>query len=246
MGRQPPNAGIRRPGVSGVVGGVLAVVGLMLVVLTAGTMGTLPHDPEPRARIDTRAPEPTAPIAPAKTTSPTPVTTPATVEVSPTDVAAGLILALAALVGWAISRRGLGRAGSGRGRRPVVSGHDMPGGTAMRHAAVESLAALRRADRGDTHDEVIACWVRLEDAAASVGVARGPAQTPSQFTASMLAARSADPAAVEALLRLYHQARFGSRALPAGAIPAAQAALSRIAATLSTERARAERGAGGA
>jgi Domain of unknown function (DUF4129) len=57
-------------------------------------------------------------------------------------------------------------------------------------------------------DAVLRAWVALEAAAARSGVARQPANTPTEFTARVLQATSADHEAVDSLLKLYHQARF--------------------------------------
>lgn len=96
-------------------------------------------------------------------------------------------------------------------------------------AAYEAESALP----GRGGDAVVACWVLLEDAAARVGTPRGAPQTPTEFTADLLTEHQSDRAAVETLLQLYHQARFGSEPLPDEAAQIAGAALRRIAAGLS-------------
>jgi hypothetical protein len=114
-------------------------------------------------------------------------------------------------------------------------------------ATLAPLAAVRRAVRkasdvltrpvppGQERDAVIRCWLALEDAAAQAGTARLPAQTPSEFTVTLLAEHDADEAATAQLLRLYHRARFGSpgsRPLDQHAVQEARGALARIDASL--------------
>ena len=96
-------------------------------------------------------------------------------------------------------------------------------------AADEGLALL--AGPGDVTDAVIACWVRLEEAAAATGLPRHPASTPSEFTAALLVAGVGREAEVHELLGLYHRARFGSRRLPDDAAERAVACLTAIRAS---------------
>ncbi|MEU2201107.1 DUF4129 domain-containing protein [Isoptericola sp. NPDC019482] len=100
--------------------------------------------------------------------------------------------------------------------------------------------ALARIDRAATpHDAVVAAWVALEDAAAEHGTRRDPAQTATEFTATLLTRQRDDgrtvPATdVDTLRRLYQHARFTDRPVPPDAVDAARTALSRIARALDT------------
>ncbi|GAB3871139.1 hypothetical protein GCM10029964_006910 [Kibdelosporangium lantanae] len=62
---------------------------------------------------------------------------------------------------------------------------------------------------GPPGDAVIAAWVQLERDAAARGTERKPHQTPSEFTADVLANHDTDPTALRQLRTLYHRARFG-------------------------------------
>lgn len=60
----------------------------------------------------------------------------------------------------------------------------------------------------DPTEAIVAAWLALEHAAASAGVTRRPAQTPSEFTVEVLDRLDADPDATRRLLDLYLRARF--------------------------------------
>ncbi len=85
---------------------------------------------------------------------------------------------------------------------------------------------------GTSSDAVIACWLRLEEAAARTGTVRAAWQTPSEFTSALLVAHDADPAACAELLDLYQRARFGHEHLGPVDTGAAAGALRRIARTV--------------
>ncbi len=246
--RMAGDTGPAPPGSTRSAGGGLALVAavavvLALAVLTAGAAGPAPRDPSSRIAVDT---------APLPTPSPTPTRTaasqeqsvaePVTVEVSAGQmvlVGAVLMVALAAL---------LLRPGSG-GRapvRPVPAAH--PGGAVgapgaelrpLEGAVEDAASQLARPGSRSTQDAVIACWLRLEEGAAAAGTARRPAQTPTEFTAAVLAGATGPgdaEVAVRDLLHLYHRARFGSRPLEEGAAERAAADLDRIRAGLAARR----------
>jgi hypothetical protein len=102
----------------------------------------------------------------------------------------------------------------------------------VRRAAEEEADQLAVIESGEASNAVVACWVRLERAAASVGTARDPAQTPTEFTVGLLTDYQADRTAVDALLSLYHRARFSSAPLPDRAAAEARSALEQISRTL--------------
>jgi len=87
----------------------------------------------------------------------------------------------------------------------------------------------------EPRDAVVACWLRLEEGAAAAGVPRRPSQTPTEFTAALLAGLlpgEGERTALEDLRRLYGQARFGASPLPAGAPQRAAVALATVRAGL--------------
>lgn len=81
---------------------------------------------------------------------------------------------------------------------------------AIRHAARQALAELRRRTGGDPGDAVIAAWLVLEQTAAEAGSARAAHQTPTEFAASVLASHDVDTGALDRLRALYQRARFGT------------------------------------
>ncbi|GAA1985557.1 hypothetical protein GCM10009718_23630 [Isoptericola halotolerans] len=99
-------------------------------------------------------------------------------------------------------------------------------------AVTRALALLDAAD--GPRDAVVAAWVALEDAAAEHGTARDPAQTPTEFTAQVLAATAAPPDHVTALRHLYQRARFTTRPTAPEDVASARDALVHIARSLDT------------
>lgn len=78
----------------------------------------------------------------------------------------------------------------------------------VRRGIARSLEVLQ-APR-DLDDAVVRAWLGLEEAAADAGVARAPAETPTEFTGRLLSRVPADREAVEVLRALYSRARFGA------------------------------------
>jgi hypothetical protein len=89
-------------------------------------------------------------------------------------------------------------------------------------------AGLAAMDTGTATDAVIACWVALEDAAASAGVARQPAETPSEFTVRVLAVGGISAPELTRLAGLYREARYSSHGSSEGARAEARTALTRL------------------
>lgn len=80
----------------------------------------------------------------------------------------------------------------------------------VRRAARSALAELRARAGGVPADAVVAAWVVLEGAAAKAGSGRQAHQTPTEFTAAVLAEHAVDTDALHRLRRLYQRARFGT------------------------------------
>jgi hypothetical protein len=92
--------------------------------------------------------------------------------------------------------------------------------------AVESgLAAV---DSGTATDAVIACWVALEDAAASAGVARAESETPAEFTVRVLGVGGISEPELLRLAALYREARYSTHGSTEEARSQARAALIRL------------------
>jgi hypothetical protein len=85
---------------------------------------------------------------------------------------------------------------------------------------------------GPVDDVIIACWVRLEDAAEAAGVGRRPAETSAELAARVLETWHAPSASVSVLLDRYRQARYSHHPLDEDDRAAAVAALSEIRSAL--------------
>lgn len=97
---------------------------------------------------------------------------------------------------------------------------DLPSGGSpadLVEAARAARVELSRRAGGPPADAIIAAWLVLEDAAAR---GRAAHETPTEFTARVVAEQDLDGAAVAELRLLYHRARFG----PPGQVTEADAA----------------------
>jgi hypothetical protein len=131
---------------------------------------------------------------------------------------------------WVRRRRGVGR--TAQLTEPDTS-TDADLTLMLLQGTRSALAQLRQRAGGPPSDAVQRAWLALERAAAECGTPRRPEQTPTEFTAAVLAANAVDAAAVDTLRGLYQRARFGrTDAVTAADADAAVAALDRIAATL--------------
>lgn len=150
------------------------------------------------------------------------------------------IAALSILVGavWLRRRR------AERARRRVGAGIRVGLDDAF-HAEVPSPIAQAAQDQlaavmaGSPRNAIVACWLALEDAAATAGIPRDPAETSAEFTARALSTYAVHDAAISALSALYREARFSEHTLTEAHRSAAVGALRRLRADL----ARADRAA---
>jgi len=119
---------------------------------------------------------------------------------------AGLVLV--ALVVWAIIRdQGRRRARRGTGRIAV---REEPNTADDLVAALDAgLEELSDTDR-DPRRAVIACWVRLEHAAAAAGTARLPGDSPTDLVGRLLREQRVDARVLAALLAVYREARYAT------------------------------------
>jgi ABC-type transporter Mla MlaB component len=93
------------------------------------------------------------------------------------------------------------------------------------------LEELSDADR-DPRRAVIACWVRLEQAAAAAGTPRHPGDTPTDLVGRLLAEQQVDSAVLAALLEVYRQARYATHTVDDQMRRQAREALQRLRADL--------------
>jgi hypothetical protein len=152
---------------------------------------------------------------------------------------AGLQLAGAAVVLWVlvmVARR-TPRVRRRRGQDREQPGHDEDFETldaqrledAVLHDATAQRALLQE---GSPRNAIVACWHRFEVQASSIGLAREPWETSSEFTLRLLELVDADPAAVRELAGLYREARFSDHEVAESSRRTALAALDVVHADL--------------
>ena len=93
----------------------------------------------------------------------------------------------------------------------------------------ESAESILAEVGGVPRDLILRCWLALEEAAAASGAARRPSDSPTEFTGLVLRATQADPASVDTLLHLYHQARFSQHPITDDEVRSARAAVVKLA-----------------
>lgn len=108
---------------------------------------------------------------------------------------------ISALSGWKPRRR------AKEAPAPVEAEAPGPEVEKLREAVAEGLSDLTEAT--DPRRGVIACWQRLEAAAAAAGLARRAAETPGELVSRVLTAAKVDPAALTDLADAYRRARYG-------------------------------------
>jgi len=117
--------------------------------------------------------------------------------------------------------------------RRVRLPHVEPGEPDWERMKTERLAeavdtGLARIDSGTATDAVIACWVALEQAAASAGVPRDPSETPAEFTVRVLGIGGISEPQLVRLGELYREARYSTHGSSEQARTEARAALLRL------------------
>jgi hypothetical protein len=152
-----------------------------------------------------------------------------------TDTAALVVLGIAglvviALVAWAIVRDQTRR--RARRRRLRAPAEPEPRTADDLVAALDAgLEELSDADR-DPRRAVIACWVRLEQAAAAAGTPRHPGDSPTDLVGRLLAEQRVDREVLAALLEVYRQARYATHTVDDHMRVQARSALERLRADL--------------
>jgi hypothetical protein len=103
-------------------------------------------------------------------------------------------------------------------------------------AAVDAgLSDLDDADT-DPRRAVIACWVRLEQAAAAAGTPRQVGDTPAELVTRLLAGHAVSPGALYPLAEAYRLARYATHTVDPTMRDQARAALGQVRAELSRPR----------
>jgi uncharacterized protein DUF4129 len=143
-------------------------------------------------------------------------------------VVAAVVLAT---VLWVVLRDQKRRRGRRAGRL-TRRGADQPRTAEELAAAIDAgLEELSDADR-DPRRAVIACWVRLEQAAAAAGTPRHPGDSPTDLVGRLLAEQQVDAGVLAALLEVYRQARYATHTVDDQMRRQAVSALQRLRADL--------------
>ncbi|MEU7907858.1 DUF4129 domain-containing protein [Actinoplanes sp. NPDC049118] len=137
-----------------------------------------------------------------------------------------LALLVLALVVWAVLRQQLGRRGARKGRRDPRRPEPRTAEDLV--AALDAgLQELSDTDR-DPRRAVIACWVRLEDAAAAAGTPRHAGDSPTDLVARLLAEQRVDAGVLTPFAAVYRQARYATHTVDDQMRRQARSALERL------------------
>jgi Domain of unknown function (DUF4129) len=220
---------------------VAAVLGLLLLAALAATRSAPQLERlGPEAEPTTTAPPLLPPMA-----GPTPSGAPSRPPVEaarglPDWVGTAALLALGAaalvilaLVAWAVVRDRLRRRARRAGRLAPPRAQP-PTADDLVAALDAGLQDLSDADQ-DPRRAVIACWVRLEQAAAAAGTLRHPGDSPTDLVARLLAEQRVDAGTLAALAAVYREARYATHTVDARMRAEARSALQRLRADLGAE-----------
>ena len=225
--RVPPPAALRRlrP---------LLAVGLLLIAAALAAMLANPQ-------VQHRPISPLAPVEPATAMAPSVHVPSQAAPSDPHDVAvpgwlavAGRALCLAALVVvvalllWYLLRNGIRM----RERRSTL--RPAPPAQARDEVIAAVDAGLSDLDDSDTDPRraVIACWVRLEQAAAAAGTPREPGDTPTELVTRLLAGHDVSAPVLYPLAEVYRLARYATHTVDTTMRDQARAALRQLRAQL--------------
>lgn len=215
---------------------LVAVIGLLIVTSLAATRSA--------PQLDRITPQSTTPTTQAPLLPPTPNPSAAEQTQAPVEAASGLpdwigtatvvllailVIGMGVILTWAllrdVNRRRRGRTGRRDPRRAGNTAEDL---VAALDAGLEELSD---ADR-DPRRAVIACWVRLEQAAAEAGTPRHPGDSPTDLVGRLLAEQRVDAAVLAALMEVYREARYATHAVDDRMRQQARNALERLRADL--------------
>jgi hypothetical protein len=190
---------------------LLAVAGLLGLVAIGASLGSLPLSrisigpPQAQRTFDqaTRA----APDPDVNTSGDTTATMPTWLTTAAALLCAGIVLAVVVLLVVQLLR-------NVTPRRRRLSGFAIPP-AAPQATGVESVVAAvdagieaLDADDSDPRRAVIACWVRLEGAAAAAGTPRGPGDTPTDLVLRLLSGQRISGAVLNGFADVYRAARY--------------------------------------
>jgi hypothetical protein len=140
-----------------------------------------------------------------------------------------IVLVLVGLLVFTVLRDRRRRSGKNARRRHRK---DQPRTAEELVAALDAgLEELSDTDR-DPRRAVIACWVRLEQAAAAAGTPRHPGDSPTDLVGRLLREQNVDAQVLAALLEVYRQARYATHTVDDQMRRQARSALERLRADL--------------
>jgi hypothetical protein len=144
-----------------------------------------------------------------------------------TVLCGAMVLGVIGLLVWMLIRNRL----AGRSHDAVVEGDapPTPAQTARRVWQVleQGLSDLDE-DDADPRRVVIACWVRLEEAAAAAGIARSAGDTSTELVSRLLAATAVSPDILDRFAAVYREARFATHIVDVAMRDQARAALTQL------------------
>ncbi|MEV6598059.1 DUF4129 domain-containing protein [Actinoplanes sp. NPDC051346] len=213
-----------------------AVLGLLFLASLAATRSAPQLERfNPNAEVEVTA----APLLPP-TPEPTVSTSPEPVEAARElpnwiPAAASVVLGVAAvaivvLVVWAVLRD-QGRRRTRRGGRRAGTRSETSTAEDLVAALDAGLQELSDTDR-DPRRAVIACWVRLEQAAAAAGTPRHAGDSPTDLVARLLAEQRVEAAVLTPFAHVYRQARYATHTVDDQMRRQAVSALERLRADL--------------
>jgi hypothetical protein len=159
---------------------------------------------------------------------------PGWVGVLVTVLCIGIVGAIVAVIIWMVFRDSL----VNRKGRLVPEEEQAPDPVVSRDqvlAAVDAGLSGLADDETDPRRAVIACWVRLEEAAASAGTPRHPGDSPTDLVLRLLAAHQVSAPVLYPLAEVYRLARYATHTVDAGMRDRARTALRQLRAELARE-----------
>ncbi len=138
-----------------------------------------------------------------------------------------MVLAVIGLLVWLLIRNRL--AGRSHDALPESEPEPTAAQTARRVWQVldQGLSDLDE-DDADPRRVVIACWVRLEEAAAAAGISRAAGETSAELVSRLLAGTAASPTVLDRFAAVYRHARFATHTVDVSMRDEARAALTQL------------------
>lgn len=221
------------------IGPYAAVAALLAVAALGAVLGSLPVHPAALGEPDPPATHAARSAAPAyrppdTVTSGEGVAVPDWMRTVVTAVCLLVVVAVVALLIVQLVRTGVGRRLGTVGRGPARAPRPLGTAASVVAALDAGLSALDD-DDGDPRRAVIACWVRLESAAAAAGTPRRPGDTPTDLVMRLLEAHEVSAGVLTGFADIYRQARYAPHVVDATMRAEARDALGQLRAVLTAE-----------